>query len=101
MLALRVNERTIRSDIQHYANYNTCYSVWLSKVDALCTRLLNVDLMQLIDSEGLDPIEYYENNVHPDLYFAGVVVPTIESDHGGDLIDEVIGLAAMWGNKQP
>jgi len=101
MCALRLNERTIRPDIQHYANFNTCYAVWLAKVDALCGRLLNIELMHLIESEGLDPIEYYEENVHPDQYFAGVVVPAIENEQGGEFIDEVIGLEAMWGNKYP
>lgn len=101
MSALRVDERTIRPDIQHYANYNTCYSVWLAKVDALCVRLLNTELMQLIDAEGLDPSEYYEERVHPDQYFAGVIVPVIEEENGGDLIEEIVGLEAMWGNKYP
>lgn len=101
MCALRLNESTIHPDIQYFANFNTCYAIWLAKVDALCRRLLNIELMHLIETEGLDPIEFYEEDIDPDMYFAGVVVPIIEQEQGGGSIDEVIGLEAMWGNKGP
>jgi hypothetical protein len=95
------NERTISADIQSFANYNTCYAVWLAKVDALCGRLLNVELLQLLESESIDPLEDFEQGVHPDKFFADVLVTVIEQEQGADFIEEVIGIEAMWGISTP
>lgn len=84
-------------DIQTFANFNTCYAVWLAKVDALCNRLLNVELLQLIESDGIDPWDYWDDGTRPEKFFAEVLVTHVESDQGADFIDEVIGLEAMWG----
>lgn len=84
-------------DILSYANQNIGYAVWLARVDALCGRLLNVELLQLLESEGFDPYEDWEQGIHPAKFFADVLVTIIEQEQGIDFLEEMIGLEAMWG----
>jgi hypothetical protein len=102
MPVLRVTRHVEPSmDLQEYASFNTCYAVWLAKVDALCGRLLNVELLQLLESDGIDPWEDWNSGVRPERFFSAVLVPHIELDQGAEFIDEVIGLEAMWGASSP
>src|ERR1700741_929089 len=90
--------RLIEPDDHHlrYAQFDTCYAVWLAKVDALCGRLLNLGLLEVLDADGLDPYDEYIRGMTPDRYFADVFVTHCEVEQGCSFIDEVIGIEATW-----
>lgn len=88
-------------DLLSFANHDTAYAVWLAKVEALCSRFLNVELLQLIESACLDPYDDWQQCMRPEKFFADVIVTLCEEEQGADFIDEVIGTEATWGDRQP
>jgi hypothetical protein len=88
------NERFIKM-----ANFDSCYAVWLRKVNELCERFLNVELGDIEDA--WDPRDYYDNDMRPATYFKDVLVPAFEVDQGCDFIEELVAENAMWGGEKP
>jgi hypothetical protein len=86
-----------------HAKGDSEYAAWLSKVDALCLRFLDQDLLSvpmLNLEDRLDPLECYERSVTPSMYFLEVV-EQLKLENGIDLMDEFIAKQAKWGAVCP
>ncbi len=83
-----------------FAGNDTAYAVWLAKVEVLCDRFLNIEMMQLIESEDLDPYDDWKRCVRPERFFTDILIPIVE-DGIDSLIDDIIGREATWGETQP
>lgn len=82
-----------------YARGDSEFAEWLTRVDDLCLRFLDQDLISvsMVDlSEGLDPQECYERNVSPTMYFAEIL-EHLKLENGIDLIDSYVAQQAKWG----
>ena len=76
---------------------------WLQRIDQLCMRFLNQDLLSIpvIDLEDrLEPIECYDRGVTPGMYF-NEIAEELRTENGIDLIDSYIAKQAKWGSICP
>lgn len=90
-------------DFWEYARGNSDFSEWISKVDVLCERFLNQDLMSvptLSFYNEFDLEECYERDVTPIMYFIEML-EQLKMENGSDLIDGFVAQQAKWGSFCP
>ena len=84
------------------ANGDVCFMTWLNKVDALCMRFLDIDLLSIPEAmeEPYYPDHNYEEKMSPEEYFLWLVI-SIKQGSPEEEIDRQIARMAKWGDRWP
>lgn len=84
--------------LEEYAQGDQMFASWLGTVDSYCDRFLNVPFMAI--EEQLDAAGSYEHGESPASFFRHCVLVYMMDEHGHDMIEELIGENAMWGEAR-
>jgi hypothetical protein len=82
-----------------YAKGDTCFAIWLKKVDDICMRFLDQDLLSISEIDcidGLDLRDAFDLGTTPGEYFSGLMAH-MKIENGDDLIEEHVAKMAKWG----
>lgn len=86
-----------------YAQGDSGFARWLARVDELCLRFIDQDLLSvpMLDlSDHMDPQECYERGITPNMYFIEIL-EHLKTESGIDLIDRYVAQQAKWGSVCP
>lgn len=83
-------------------NGNPCFTAWLTQVDAICMRFLDIDLLSIPEAleEPYHPEDSYDEELSPERYFLWLVdaLKRAAPDHD---INIQIARMAKWGTQWP
>jgi len=84
------------------ANGNLCFTAWLNKVDKLCMRFLDIDLLSIPEAmeDPYYPDSNYEDNMSPEAYFL-YLLHSMKQGASEDEIDRQVARMAKWGEQWP
>jgi hypothetical protein len=82
-----------------YALGDTAYAEWLRRVDEMCMRFLDQDLLSMpetADLPGMDLRGCYDAGISCGGYFAELL-EHLKAENGSDLIEQYVAQQAKWG----
>ena len=84
------------------ANGNPCFTTWLNKVDKLCMRFLDIDLLSIPEAQEdpYYPDHGYDEEMSPEAYFLWLV-ESMKQSTPEDEIDVQVARMIKWGIQWP
>lgn len=84
------------------ANGNPCFTAWLLKVDKLCMRFLDIDLLSIPEAleDPYYPDHNYEENMSPEAYFL-YLLSSMKQGSPEEEIDRQVARMIKWGVQWP
>jgi hypothetical protein len=85
-----------------YADGNVDFANWLERLDELCSNLIDMRFMDLIEVSDFDPHDAFFHQVcKPEVYLQECVIPSLVVNHGAEFIYELIAANVLYGANGP
>lgn len=81
---------------------NVCFMSWLNRVDKICIRFLDLDLLSIPEAmeEPYYPDVNYEDNMSPEAYFL-YLLHSMKQGSPAHEVDRQVARMAKWGDQWP